>query len=545
VYSSRLCNTLYSAFIFAAATLYGCASGIRVTQVSDQAKPAKGNPWNLPMTQFTVTITRHLTACGDDLKGTVEVIATPTTAIDRDQKYVLEGSGWWGTSDITSTLSANGTSSGLNAQSTDATATVISNVVSVLGQVAVGALTLAPPAPGQPPPPSPPVCKDVTKDAVEALYPPPGSTKKPLKTVVDSGTAALAAATAKVTLLTIESAIDPARKPTLLTALDQQSALQIQLNSDQAALAKALQATTDTQVVTWPTKGSEVATTTPFNLDDGVLTQWAPGAKTSEATKEFSVYMAMFVPDDSPDGWVVPKLPQKSDLTVGVPVRLGQVVRLMICRKSACTADKAKPGIKEQNITGSYQTVLQLGQVYTVPLTGGTFKAETAAISLDANGLPTSIQVAEKSSAATALSGAAKDTTTQLAALPGQVAAARLAATQAKTTQLTANAALITAQANASIVGKTSGLGAQTALVNAQTALTTAQINAGLPLQTSAVTSQTALLSAQAALVTAQANAQTGDQTSALSAQTTLLNAETAKINATAALVKAQVTTSP
>jgi hypothetical protein len=494
------------------------------------------------MTQFTVTITRHLTSCSDNITGTVEVIATPATAIDPEERYVLEGSGFWGTSDITSALAANGTSTGLNAQSTDSTATVISNVVATLGQVAVGAATFAAPADGSPPPPHPPICSDKTRSAVISLYPPKGSPNLPLKAIVDNDTAALAETTARVTLLTTESGIDAARKPLLLAALDRQSTQQATLTAHTTAFTKALAATTDTQVVTWPKLGSATATTTPFLLDNDVLHGWAPGANVSDANTEFAVYFALFLANDADNGWHVPATIAAADIKVGVPVRLGRVARLVICRKAACTPDQADPGIKSPLVTASTQTVLQLGQVYTVPATGGTFKAETAVISLDANGLPTSIEVAEKSSVAVALSGAAKDAATQVAALPAQVAAARLASTQAKTNQLNANIALATAQANANVAGQSSGFAAQTSLINAQTALDTAKLNAGLPVLTAGANDQAALLSAQAALVTAQANANVIDQTGALTAQTSLLNAQTAQINAAAALAKAKAT---
>jgi hypothetical protein len=162
-------------------------------------------------------------------------------------------------------------------------------------------------------------------------------------------------------------------------------------------------------------------------------------------------------------------------------------------------------GSKDPNNSQLDQLVLQMGQQYVVPLTGGYFKSETAVIALDSNGLPTSIQVVEKAAAGAVLSGAAKDTATQLAALPGQIRAAQLAQTKDQTSQLTAQAALDLAQANAGVSGQTGQLAAQTALINAQIALANAQTNAGIPLQTAGVAAQTALLNAQAAQINAAA----------------------------------------
>lgn len=124
---------LRSHAVLGALLLAGCSTGITVTHLTDD-KPVRGNPWNLAMTQFNVTITRHVVSCKGALKGSVEVIATASAVLDEEQRYVLESNGWWATSDITSTLAANGTSLGLNASSTDATPAIIANVVGTIGQ---------------------------------------------------------------------------------------------------------------------------------------------------------------------------------------------------------------------------------------------------------------------------------------------------------------------------------------------------------------------------------------------------------------------------
>src|SRR5262249_19541413 len=116
-----------SAFFFLACStlLAACSTGISVKHIAND-EPVVGPPCNLAMTQFAITITRHVIQCGAKMNGTVEVIATPSAILDPEQRYVLESNGWWATSDITSNLAANGVSTGLNAQSTDATAKVIS-----------------------------------------------------------------------------------------------------------------------------------------------------------------------------------------------------------------------------------------------------------------------------------------------------------------------------------------------------------------------------------------------------------------------------------
>ena len=519
----------------------GCATGIQITHVSDSNSVLKGNPWNLPMTQFKITLTRHVIGCGSTLKGSVETIASSSSVLDPDQRYVLLSSGWLSTSDITSNLAPTGISTGLNAQSTDATATVISNIIGTVAQVAVlAAAGAGQPQPGVPTPPPAELCKPDVLQAVNEMYPAAGV---PLKAQVDKDTAALATATAKVSLLTAQAAIDSSLKPALVSALGNQSTLQTQLAADQTKLTKDLGTTTDVQIVTWPSKASVFRDDGGEFLSDTVLLKWAkPEADTASAKSQFAVYFALYSQDAGTGTWSSPVKTDVADVKIGVPVRLARTGRLLVCAKTVCPPTLQAGFVPADAQTASDVVVLQMGQMYMIPAAGGTFRSESALISLDANGLPTSIEVAEKAAAAVGLSGAAKDAATQAAAIPASVRAAQLAKTQAEVNQLNANASLATAQASAGLQGQTNVLGTQTAYINAQNALATAKQNAGVQVQTAAVTAQSSLLQAQAALVNAQASSQVVGQTSVLAAQTSLTNAQTAQINAAAALAKAQAT---
>lgn len=520
----------------------GCASGIVVTHVEPGQAALKGNPWNLGMTQFKVTITRQVVGCGEQIKGAVEVLVSPTMVLDEQQRYVLVSNGWWATSDITSNLSPTGISTGLNASSTDATATFIGGAVGTIAQIAIGLAAGAAQAPPSVPPPPVQLCNAGVALAVAELYPPAATKKIGLKARVDQNIADLAAATAKLTLLTAQAQSDASYKAQLATALADQAALQSQLSVHQALLAKYIHLTSDTQVVSWPRMANDFRRDEPYLLDDDTYFKWAtPNADSAQARGDFGVYLALYRQNLSDGAWSRPGPPPISDVSVGVPVRLAQIGRLLVCVGSKCPLMLAEGQNRNPKQIASDFVVLQLGQLYNVPLTGGTFKAETAVVAMDSNGLPTIIQVSEKAAAGAVLATATKDAATQLAALPAQLRAAELAKTTAQTSQITANVALSTAEANAAAQGETSTLAAQTALLNAQNALATAKANAGMPLQTAAVTAQTALLNAQAALVTAQANSTVTDQTSVLAAQTTLINAQTAQINAAAALAKAQI----
>ena len=70
-----------------------CATGINVTRVTSSVNIQQGNPWNLPMTRFTATITRHIIGCGAGIKGKVEVLPVAGLAVDDAQRYVLRSKG--------------------------------------------------------------------------------------------------------------------------------------------------------------------------------------------------------------------------------------------------------------------------------------------------------------------------------------------------------------------------------------------------------------------------------------------------------------------
>lgn len=533
-------KTLAALAMAVALTCSGCVSGITVTRLTGSEPSVTGNPWNLPMTQFKITITRHIVECGNPIKVAVEAIASPTIGIDPDQRYLLRSNGRFATSDITSTLSPTGISTGLNAQSTDSTATVISNVIGAVAQIAVGVAAAG----------AANVAPDMTKNLchpdiigiVNRLYPKPPSAQKPLKVKVESDTAALAAATAKVTLLTAEAKVEKSLGPQLLAAIQALDSAQKQLEEDRKQLTEDMNATTDTQIVTWPLTAGEFRRDTPLQIDPDLYKKWVNISFVDhiEGPKQFNVFLALYTMD--PDGsWKAPPTPATADVRIGVPVRLATTGRLLVCSGGpACPPTVAANAAPDKKLIANDFPVLQLGAMYVVPVTGGAFKSESATIALDANGLPTSIQTSEKAASAAVASGAAKDAATQLAGLPASVRAAQLAKTQAETNQLTANAALATAEASAGITGQANTLAAQTTLITAQNNLAAAKQNAGLQVQTSEVSAQSALLNAQATLVTAQANARVVDQTSVLAAQTALLNAQTQEINAAAALAKAK-----
>ena len=524
--------------------LGGCGGAINVQHVTRTDMPLTGVPWNLGMTQYKIAITRQITDCTNGPKASVTVATTAAKTLDDQQRYLLDASGVWATSDITSFLAADGTSTGLNAQSQDATTTVITNIAALVGQVAAAVAVGGKEAPtGKGPVP---ICSKQVTDALAVLNPPH---RPALKDLVDADTAAVNAATAQLTALTTQVANDPSYKHALAAAIGAQAKAQKKLTDDQAQLNKQLKKVSDVQNVVWPPQADQFSTMKPYALPQSVLAKWvtfkAPIGTVltgDEHLIDFDVYLALYTgaPDQT---WHKPKSSPAGDVSVGVPVRLPRIGRLLACTAQACKPDLAADWVasdQQQLALSPDQPVLQLGQMYNVRVTGGMFKSENAVIALDTNGIPTSIEVAEKAAAAAVAAGAATSAATQIAGIPAQVAAARLSVAQSEASLATARNTLAAAQAASQTAGPTAAATAQAGLLNAQASLATAQANAQVAGPIGIAAAQTALINAQNALNAAQANEAATPQNNVLAAQTSSINAQATLINAQVALAKAQ-----
>ncbi|MDB0573871.1 hypothetical protein LBW59_24315 [Ralstonia solanacearum] len=537
------------------ATVGGCASSIKVTKLDPNAAPPVGVPWNLPMTQYTLTITRQVQSCDETMNVKVSVAVAQGKALDPTMQYVLSSNGFWATSDITAGLGADGVSTSLNAQSTDQTGAVITGLVTTAAQIAVAAGARDPAKPYF-------QCTDAVKEAQLKLNPiqVKGEHKVlSLSDVVDADNAAVTDATARVTQLVTAMQIDPSQKQALSMAAEDLRNKTTKLTKHQAELTTTLKVVQNVQTVIWPPRGDVFKSDHAFQMDEGAAQKWVSwyvdnpklktpftGEKPELKVSSFDVSVALYRPDGATGGWTSAVPPATADIKVGVPVRVAGLGRLMVCTGTPCDETLAPGRTLKTNESLPVKPdarVLQVGQMYVVPMTGGTFKSEMAAISLDTNGNPTSIEIAEKTAVAAAAVGQAASTATQLAAIPGQVRQARLAATQAEAAQINAEISLTQAKANATTAAATATDAAQTAFATAQANLATARANA----LSAGPTGQLALVNAQNNLAVAQAqaaaNAQAPDEQSKIAmtnVQTTLLTAQANGLNAQVAIAKAK-----
>lgn len=566
-----------AALLVAVCLTTGCSTGIKVQKV-DNDDPQTGNPWNLGMTTFKVTITRQVIKCMPNLVGKVDVLATPEIVLDRDQRYVLKSDGWWATSDIGSELSPSGISTGLNAQSTDASVAVLGNMVGTAANIALRGASAGPGAVASN------RCQDDVATSVEALY---GQT--PLKEQVEAATATVEQSSAALLLAVQQAKYDKTLRPKVVAALQAQENARKALAQLERTYAAALARTTDVETVRWPERSTVLHTSQPYAPSTALRERWTKGVTSDDFNNRFSVHLAL---SDNTTGntWKKPTLSTKVDLKTGVPVRMAKTAQLLACFVGTCDQqegalekiDKAKASVAglearaapKSEITEAKEhvallesqfkpnvahvfNVLQLGQFYVVPVAGGNFRSQQAVIKIDANGLPSSIQVVEKSAAAQVLSGAALDVSDKLASLPARLRAAELdktnahinqsradatlagvgmanntAAIQAQIAQANARTDLATALARTDSQGEIASLLEQVKLWDAKSDLALAQARGGQATSTAGVIAQTEALNAQDSLRVAMAGATVSDQTSLLQAQTALVNAQAAQAKA-------------
>lgn len=547
--------------ILGAAAFAGCASSIKVVHLTPSDSMAKGVPWNLGMTQYTLTITRQLKRCDGLLEGAITVTATPGKVIDEDQRYALSSSGVWATADVTSTLAPDGTSIGLNAHSESQAGSVISSSASLLAGLAPLVAAAAAPAHIE--------CSDAARKALDATA--PDANGKTIQDKIAQETKGVAAATVVVAGQTTAFLAAPAgkgNKAALAAATHDLETRQQALDDDQALLAASMQVLTIAETVTWPTSAAEAVTGNPLALSQEAARRWVkwvglpPGTRWQAVdTSAFDLWLALYHREAGPAaGWRLPAAaPQHGDTDVGVPIRLPRIGRLVACVDARCpdVYPQEWPPMGGQRQAGETARpkgyvvldgpVLQFGQLYNVPVAGGTFKSEGAVIALDANGLPTSVEIFEKAAAAAVAASAVQDAVKTVAAIPAQLASAALARTQAQVAQANADSALAAAQASAPLAGATAAATAQTAYDNAVTALATAKANASasgalgdLAVQQADASQRAALAAQQSALAQAQANLAVAPALAVMTANTALANASTAQINAQVALAKAR-----
>jgi len=444
-------------------------SGISVTRLDDRGAGAhEGIPYNLAMTSFDVEITRRVVKCVPHLGGNVAVRLAPKKQLDPSQRYLLEGNGFFASSDVKGEFSTDGVTTALNTTSTDTTATIVANVAELAAIIAPLAAAAVKGKPGEAPPPpidcTPPVATAVT----ETVRLEPAT-----KTAAED----LAKTTSELSLVTRElaalgAATDAETKRLRAQLLqDQDRLIRSQqrkhdaLDSLQQLLEEQLKITTDVRHEQWPENGDELATPTekPFRLTAEVMRKWSTSGDSWDAT-HFDVHLRLTHTGAVGRGNAPNDPPASIDTCDGVPVRFGSVGRLDACSAAPCGSDGAT------RLASHEGPILQLGPVYLADVSGGMFETVTGGISFDADGIPKTVQVVNSASTLATATGAAKEVATKVAGIPAAIDAAKTAKAKAGADLLAAKAALAKAKADGATTEQIAALEADTALAQAKLA---------------------------------------------------------------------------
>lgn len=301
----------------------------------------------------------------------------------------------------------------MNAQSADATAAVLTNMVGTVANIVLRGA-----AGGTSDGVVLNRCKDEVAKEVDALY-----GKTPLKDQVKAATATVEQSSAALLLAVQQAKYDKTLRPKVVAALQAQENARKALAVLEQAYAAALTGTTDVETVRWPERSTELHTSQALAPSPALYENWAKSVSSDDFSNLFSVHLAL---SNSTAGnvWIKPTLSTNVDLKTGVPVRMAKTAQFLACFNGTCDQQEmrlkkieqakalvaeleAKPASAEEitdakghlellqsqfhpNVAHVF-SVLQLGQFYIVPVAGGNFRSQKAVIKMDANGLPSSI----------------------------------------------------------------------------------------------------------------------------------------------------------
>lgn len=427
-----------------------CALGACTTTSFELAKvdlgasrTAQGVPYDLPMTQYEIEITRRIKDCTNNLTGVtkaeikaVRVVADPAHMYAVDPTRLTN---WMKTSDFKVEYYPSGGVRAVNASVEDQAGPVIANVVG--GAVKLVVLTGAGGAGGGK---GVNVCS-VDVQAAMAKIPGLMAALGADKAEVSRWTAPLAAATAKAAKLS--GNVDDATRRELRLAADALEAASVKMAGAKDDLQEQLDVITDVRSEIWPEAGDDFAKG-PVQLPASVLRTWTGPKVSSIEIRKLDVHFRLeraagFGRDPATSAH------QTIASRGGLPVRRAAPGRLVVCGDADCRSENtaAVLVIKEG-------PVAQLGPLYSIPFQNAAFQANSLSLALDEAGGLQSVGVVQKASVAKEASAAFKDTASQLAALPGEIATARAARIKAKTEETQARRALAEAQAIAPPAGR-------------------------------------------------------------------------------------------
>lgn len=402
-----------------------CTTSVSVQRVvpTDPATRV-GIPYPLMFNRYEIEITRQVAGCGAELKALVKAeVKSVEGAPDPKQLFVIDPNSLASplkTSEIKVEFFPNGGVSTLNATAEDRSAQVLANVVATAVKVvsiaaAAGASTTA----------AVEACSKEVLAARKVVTEKTPVVEAAVK-LVDARTEEVSAINKKIA--SMGSNGDERTKAALSKAYDALTAALEDLADKKAVLEKAVKVITYVETVRWPAHG-DMSSGDAYLLP-AVLRKWGAVDTNPNSVRRFAVFFSLegiglISRDLAVEDVVDPKR--------GIPFRQPVLGRLRVCAGAPCDANNLPIAEK----TGD---VLQLGYVYYLPCESRAFTSISCTFAMTESGQLKSMGAAQKAASAEGLSGAAKDTVTQIGSLQETLAGAKAKKLEAQTAALKAQA---------------------------------------------------------------------------------------------------------
>lgn len=330
--------------ISAALLLSGCATHLESVSVDKgDPKTRQGIAYFLPFTQFTVTTTWTIGACGQSgPELTAEVTAKAGSAADPDALHVIDYqalSAWTKTSSVKVDFYDSGAIKSINASADDKTGEIIASIASSVGKLgafAVGGLRETK------------ACSQAVNDALNNL---PG-----LKDTIRTATEELALEQSALETLTAElvgkglKADDPALEG-LSTQIRKVASKQLALKAAQKKLANEMKALTYSADTLFPATSSQTEGAAIAIPEETYKAWLAPAYASSAKTQvgENAIYLKLELPQGLAGGkdFESNEYSESEQRRAGLRYRVAVPASLLACKQYVCGSKDAPADMKE------------------------------------------------------------------------------------------------------------------------------------------------------------------------------------------------------
>ncbi len=394
-----------------AIALSGCTTHLESVKAGPSAASRRGAPYMLQFTEYKVVLTRRVVDCGSELKVVNKAEVTPTLVDDGAHAYVIPFDSLthpFRISDLTVGYT-DGRLTSVNASSEDRTAQTVLAAAQGIGKVVLAASTGVAVGAGG--------IEGCTDEVGVHL-----TARKQAESDVTAEKAAIDRLTSEVTRLTAAFAASgnsDAQRPALVKAVNQLDAARLRLSDAEARLKTANAFLSHVTTVTWPEDSLTFDSSKSYPIPRSAIEKWwdvPQGGMTADAWEMrkknkydeianlLQVWLAIAKVGSYGRDPGSKEEPDNGTPEDGIRFRLPANGKLLLCEKVACRRDASD--VLTAEFAGPVQ---QLGHIFYAAFSSPAGSNGTFELTLDAQGRPTRMGVARKSSSAETIAGLARD----------------------------------------------------------------------------------------------------------------------------------------